>query len=206
MGSATPKQFLPLQDRPVLMWTLDAFHAFDGNMDIVLVLPEAHVSTWEQLCTQHDFAVPHRVAHGGATRTASVRNGLELIDDADVVGVHDGVRPLVNHSTIERAYTTAFQEGAAVPVTPVVSSLRQITAGGNQSVDRSAYRIVQTPQCFRKEILIASYKQLVGHDFSDDATVVENGGHPIHLVEGNPENIKVTTPSDLQLAATLLNR
>ena len=203
MGSDIPKQFLPLRGRPVLMHTIDVFRRTYPDIHIILVLPREQQDYWRQLCGQHDYDVELCVADGGETRFHSVHNGLSLIpDDArGVVGVHDGVRPFVSPEAIRRCYEAAEEFGAVVPVVPVVETVRQVLAdGGSMTVDRNAYRLVQTPQTFDIQLLKKAYGQPFDPFFTDDASVVEAMGHPIKLVEGNNENIKLTNPADLKLA------
>ena len=203
MGSDIPKQFLPLRGRPVLMHTIDVFRRTYPDIHIILVLPREQQDYWRQLCGQHDYDVELCVADGGETRFHSVRNGLSLIpDDArGVVGVHDGVRPFVSPETIRRCFESAEEFGAVVPVVPVVETVRQLLAdGSSMTVDRNAYRLVQTPQTFDIQLLKKAYGQPFDPFFTDDASVVEAMGHPIKLVEGNNENIKLTNPADLKLA------
>ena len=203
MGSDIPKQFLPLRGRPVLMHTIDVFRRTYPDIHIILVLPREQQDYWRQLCGQHDYDVELCVADGGETRFHSVRNGLSLIpDDArGVVGVHDGVRPFVSPETIRRCFEAAEEFGAVVPVVPVVETVRQVLAdGSSMTVDRNAYRLVQTPQTFDIQLLKKAYGQPFDPFFTDDASVVEAMGHPIKLVEGNNENIKLTNPADLKLA------
>ena len=203
MGSDIPKQFLPLRGRPVLMHTIDVFRRTYPDIHIILVLPREQQDYWRQLCGQHDYDVELCVADGGETRFHSVRNGLSQIPDGarGVVGVHDGVRPFVSPETIRRCYVAAEEFGAVVPVVPVVETVRQVLAdGSSMTVDRNAYRLVQTPQTFDIQLLKKAYGQPFDPFFTDDASVVEAMGHPIKLVEGNNENIKLTNPADLKLA------
>lgn len=207
MGSDIPKQFLPLRGRPVLMHTIDVFRRAYPDIHIILVLPREQQDYWRQLCGQHDYDVELCVADGGETRFHSVHNGLSLIpDDArGVVGVHDGVRPFVSPETIRRCFEAAEEFGAVVPVVPVVETVRQVLAdGSSMTVDRNAYRLVQTPQTFDIQLLKKAYGQPFDPFFTDDASVVEAMGYPIKLVEGNNENIKLTNPADLKLAEGMM--
>ena len=205
MGGELPKQFIPIEGRPVLMRTLDTFHAFDPDIEIVLVLPRDHQPYWQELCREYNFSVPHHIADGGATRFHSVQNGLALVDDAEaLVAVHDGVRPFVSHEVIGRCYQEAALHGAVVPVIPVVETVRHLLSEGSETVSRDAYRLVQTPQTFSAALLRRAYEQPFCETFTDDASVVEALGHAVHLVEGNRENIKLTTPFDLTVARALL--
>jgi 2-C-methyl-D-erythritol 4-phosphate cytidylyltransferase len=185
------------------MHTIDVFRRTYPDIHIILVLPREQQDYWRQLCGQHDYDVEVCVADGGETRFHSVRNGLSLIPDnaRGVVGVHDGVRPFVSSETIRRCYESAEEFGAVVPVVPVVETVRQLLAdGSSMTVDRNAYRLVQTPQTFDIQLLKKAYGQPFDPFFTDDASVVEAMGHPIKLVEGNNENIKLTNPADLKLA------
>ena len=205
MGGELPKQFIPVEGRPVLMRTLDAFHAFDSTMEIILVLPRDHQPYWQELCAEYQFAVPHRIADGGATRFHSVQSGLALADEAEaLIAVHDGVRPFVSSEVIEACYREAEAHGAVVPVIPIVETVRHLLPEGSVTVPRDAYRLVQTPQTFRASLLRRAYEQPFCEAFPDDASVVEAVGHVVHLVEGNRENIKLTTPYDLIVAKALV--
>ena len=207
MGSDIPKQFLPIEGIPVLMRTIRRFHEYAPGLGIILVLPTSQQAYWQELCHKYQFDIPCTIADGGETRFHSVSNGLACIpDDAQgVVGVHDGVRPFPAIEVISRCYETARTTGAAIPVVPVVETLRKIEAdGSSQTVPRSEYRLVQTPQTFDIQLLKRAYRQPYSDAFTDDASVVEHLGHGISLVEGNRENIKLTTPFDLQIAPTLI--
>ena len=230
MGGELPKQFIPIEGRPVLMRTLDAFYAYDNSIKIILVLPVDHQTYWKQLCYDYQFAVPHLIANGGATRFHSVQNGLSLVDAPEaLVAVHDGVRPFVSHAVMSRCYHDAASLGAVVPVIPVVETVRQlvkrdgadsdashpeaivhcplsIVNSRSVTVDRNAYRLVQTPQTFRASLLRRAYQQPYCDAFTDDASVVEALGETVHLVEGNRENIKLTTPFDLTVARALVEQ
>jgi 2-C-methyl-D-erythritol 4-phosphate cytidylyltransferase len=206
MGSDIPKQFLPIGGKPVLMRTLERFRAYDTDLKIILVLPEAQQDYWRRLCEQYHFDVKYELANGGQTRFHSVQNGLALIpDDAEgVVGVHDGVRPFPSIDVIRNCYTTARTAKAVIPVIPVVETVRQLENESSVTVPRDKYRLVQTPQTFDIQLLKAANRQPYNDGFTDDASVVESYGHDITLVEGNRENIKITTPYDMKIAEVLL--
>lgn len=205
MGCDLPKQFIPVEGLPVLMRTLETFHTYDAALHIILVLPRDHQAYWHELCRNYTFEVPHRIADGGATRFHSVQNGLALVDAPEaLVAVHDGVRPFVSHDVIGRCLAEAETHGAVVPVVPVVETLRRLTDADSITVPRDAYRLVQTPQTFRASLLRQAYAQPYSDAFTDDASVVEALGHTVHLVEGNRENIKLTTPFDLVIARALV--
>lgn len=219
MGADLPKQFLPIGGRPVLMHTLEAFERAVPGIHLVLVLPADHQPFWNELCQRHAFTLAHTIATGGPTRFHSVLNGLQTIlenetwlaDRADaLVAVHDGVRPFVASEVIRHCFESAREDGAVVPVVPVVETLRQLDSAStgepekSVTVDRSRFRLVQTPQTFQLTLLQQAYEQPFRDAFTDDASVVEALGHPITLVEGNRENIKITTPFDLVVAEALL--
>jgi len=204
MGADIPKQFLPLFGLPLLMHTLKNLHGIDHSMKMILALPIDHLPQWEALCEEHAFHVPHVTVAGGKTRFQSVQNALKAIVDEDLIGVHDGVRPFVSKEVVENCFKAAEQCGAAVPVVPVVQSLRRVDGDLSEAVDRNAFRSVQTPQCFRREVLLEAFANAPHDLFTDDAAVVESNGHSIALVDGSSENIKVTTPLDMRLAELLV--
>ena len=206
MGCDIPKQFLPIGGKPVLMRTLERFRAYDEALQIILVLPEAQQDYWRGLCEQYHFEVEYQLANGGQTRFHSVQNGLALVpDDAEgVVGVHDGVRPFPSIEVIRNCYETASEKKAVIPVIPVVETVRHLEGEQSVTVPRGDYRLVQTPQTFDIQLLKAANRQPYNDGFTDDASVVECYGHEITLVEGNRENIKITTPYDLKIAEVLL--
>ncbi|MDR0694946.1 MAG: 2-C-methyl-D-erythritol 4-phosphate cytidylyltransferase [Prevotellaceae bacterium] len=204
MGAQMPKQFLLLAGMPVLMHAIRQFHCFDPGMPLVVALPPAHISTWTQLCAEHRFTIPHTVTAGGGTRFDSVKKALHALPGTDWIAVHDGVRPLVSPALIARCFETALKHGAAVPVIPLSNSLRMLEAGGNHSVLRENYCIVQTPQIFRARWLKNAYRAPCCPSFTDDASVVEAAGYKIALAEGSRENIKITEPVDLKIAELLV--
>lgn len=206
MGGDIPKQFLPIGGKPVLMRTIDSFVAYDDSMHVIVVLPIDQQDYWKDLCKQYSFTTPHQIANGGETRFHSVKNGLALVPDNGkcVVGVHDGVRPFASKETIGAAYETAAEKGTAIPVTDCVDSIRQVTENGNKAEDRSRFKLVQTPQVFKADLLHTAYKQDFTPMFTDDASVVEFAGHSVTLTKGNRENIKITTPFDLIVAEALI--
>ena len=224
MGSDIPKQFLPVGGLPVLMHTIKRFREYSQEMQIILVLPEAQQDYWHNLCKEYAVDGEYMLANGGETRFHSVKNGLDMIPDnaEGVVGVHDGVRPFPALEVIDRCYKTARETEAVIPVTPVVETLRHIVnvncdnvAVNNAAVNkatvnsitvpRNDYRLVQTPQTFSVSLLKKAYQQPYNDNFTDDASVVEAMGRSITLVEGNRENIKITTPFDLTVAEALFN-
>lgn len=206
MGSDIPKQFLPIGGKPVLMRTLERFREYAEDLQIILVLPKAQQDYWHELCQKYDFKIKYWLANGGETRFHSVQNGLAKIpDDAEgVVGVHDGVRPFPSIDVIRNCYETARTAKAVIPVIPVVETVRHLQGNSSETVPRNDYRLVQTPQTFDIQLLKAANKQPYNDGFTDDASVVEAFGFNITLVEGNRENIKITTPYDLKIAEVLI--
>lgn len=206
MGASIPKQFLPVNGLPILMLTIKRFREYDGSLRIILVLPKEQHEYWNELCKNYHFTDAYAVVEGGETRFHSVRNGLAAIpDDAEgVVGIHDGVRPFPSVEVIRACYETARTAKAVIPVVPVVETVRHIMPGGKtETVDRADYRLVQTPQTFDIQLLKQAYAQPYRDCFTDDASVVESAGHEVTLIEGNRENIKITTPFDLRIARIL---
>ena len=207
MGSDIPKQFLPIGGKPVLMRTLERFREYSPALQIILVLPKAQQEYWKELCEKHNFTVAYQLADGGETRFHSVQHGLALIPDnaEGVVGVHDGVRPFPSIEVIRNCYETARTAKAVIPVIPVVETVRHLdNAPSSHTVPRGEYRLVQTPQTFDIQLLKAANRQSYNDGFTDDASVVEAFGFDVTLVEGNRENIKITTPYDLKIAEVLI--
>lgn len=212
MQTDIPKQFVEIQGKPILMHTIEIFYNFDNFMDLILVIPAHHFDYWNELCKKHNFYIQHSIVAGGDTRFESVRNGLKLVEVNSVVAIHDGVRPLVSHATIERCFQSAELTGAAIPVTDCMESIRRQSGLSSVSEDRNQFKLVQTPQVFETDILKAAYKQTYSTLFTDDASVVESyfaaqnltAQNQITLVEGNRENIKITTKFDLIIADVLL--
>ena len=223
MGGDLPKQFIPMEGKPVLMHTLEAFYRWNASAELILVLPEDHQPYWKMLCQEIGCKAPHRVVNGGATRFHSVRNGLQFLaeemrdgcgakkngtggDERLLVAVHDGVRPFVTSEVISDCFAEAEVSGVAIPVIPVIDSLRETVEGGSRPVDRSRYVAVQTPQVFDMALLWEAYQQPYTEFFTDDASVVEAMGHTVSTVSGNRENIKITTPLDLLVAEVLITQ
>jgi len=206
MGSDIPKQFLPIGGKPVLMRTMERFRDYSPALQIILVLPKLQQNYWIKLCQKHNFTVAYQLADGGETRFHSVQHGLALIPDIaeGVVGVHDGVRPFPSIDVIKNCYETARTKKAVIPVIPVVETVRHLEGETSVTVPRNEYRLVQTPQCFDIQLLKAANRQPYNDGFTDDASVVEAFGFAITLVEGNRENIKITTPYDLKIAEVLI--
>lgn len=208
MGGEIPKQFQLLGGKPVVMVTLERLYSIDPSMQLILVLPTEHIELWKELCREYEFAVPLILTQGGSTRFHSVQNGLAQVDDIDeaLVAVHDGVRPFVAPRVLEECFREAWVNGAAIPMIDVQDSLRHIVGGNGASevVPRDRYRLVQTPQVFKLSLLRRAYEQRFVESFTDDASVVEALGEQVVGIEGNRENIKLTTLFDLMIAKTLI--
>lgn len=207
MGGEIPKQFLPIGGKPVLMRTMERFHEYDPTLKIILVLPKDQQELWQELCQKHDFKIMHQVANGGETRFQSSKNGLALIPDEDegVVAIHDGVRPFVSTDVIERCFDAARDDFAAIPVVPVTDTLRYIDRGHGHNVLRDHFRSVQTPQCFDISLAKQAFDQPYRETFTDDASVIESLGCQVTMVEGNRQNLKLTTPFDMMIAELLIH-
>lgn len=204
MGDSIPKQFMLLNNLPVLMHTLKKFNDADENFNLVLILPKNKkiLSNWCQLCKKYDFTLPHRIAYGGRTRFHSVKNGLELIEDNSLVAIHDGVRPLVSTKLINQAINLIDKNGV-IPTIKITDSIRRTTRKSSFSITRDSLLAIQTPQCFNSKEIKKAYKQKYDILFSDDAAVFEKYGGKIKLITGEKQNIKITTYFDLKLAEFL---
>ena len=203
MGADLPKQFIPINGMPILMRTIKAFYDFDNKIQIILVIPISHQIYWLDLCEEYNFEIKHRLAKGGDTRFHSVQNGLELVEEG-IAAVHDGVRPFVSQEMIKKCFKDAKTHQAVIPVVDSVDSMRQLDANGKSKIiDRSAIKLVQTPQVFDVELLKKAYKVEYNKSFTDDASVVEAMGTEIYLTQGEMTNIKVTTPFDLKVGELL---
>ena len=204
MGSQVPKQFLPLQGKPVLWHTITAFLTAFADVKIILVLPADHIEKGQAVVKAVTGSERVQITTGGETRFQSVKNGLKLVSAGSVVFVHDGVRCLVEPALIQRCYATAIEKGNAIPAIAAIDSIRIETDNGNQVMDRNKVRIIQTPQTFRAELLLKAFEQVYDPGFTDEATVVEKAGVAICLVEGESTNIKITQPVDLLVAEKIL--
>ncbi|MCH7409141.1 2-C-methyl-D-erythritol 4-phosphate cytidylyltransferase [Belliella sp. DSM 111904] len=208
MGAPMPKQYLLLNDQPVLMHTLRKFAHAEPEVKLILVIPENDFDLWSELCEKHNFQIPHHLVAGGKSRFQSVRNGLKAIEGEEgLVAIHDGVRPFVNASVINESYTVAASQGSAVAVIALKDSVRKLLDDGKSVYqERQYFRLVQTPQTFQLAKIKKAFEITELHTFTDDATVYEHQGWQVTLIAGNPENIKLTTPEDLDYAAFLLSR
>ncbi len=206
MGSTMPKQFLELAGKPVLYHTISAFVAAYPDMQVVLVVPEAHFEPARQVLACFDTPPPVTLIQGGETRFHSVKNGLQQVQGKSVVFVHDGVRPLLTTALIRHCYEQTLLHGNAIPVTDMKDSVREVNGEGNKARNREQFRIIQTPQTFLSEQLLPAFELPYDPLFTDEATVVERMGHRIHLVQGEERNIKITRPLDLVIAHALLGK
>lgn len=206
MGASIPKQFLCLNGLPLLMHTLNAFYSILPKPEIYLALPQTEHSSWAKLCNEYSFQVPHTVIAGGDTRFHSVKNGLSAIQGDGLVAIHDGVRPLVSSLLLERCYSVAEQEGNAIPALRPVESIRFGDELNSRKENREQVWLVQTPQVFNLKQITECYKLEWQPHFTDDASVAEANGYRIRIVEGERDNIKITTPIDLTIANVILER
>jgi 2-C-methyl-D-erythritol 4-phosphate cytidylyltransferase len=205
MGGAVPKQFLKLSGKPILVHTLQRFLEFDPEMALVVVLSPAHRDLWAEMLKSAQLPTGIEVAKGGNTRFESVKNGLTMMGDVELIGIHDAVRPLVSVQTLERCYESARLKGSGIPVTEVEETIRMVREDGNsEHLDRVILRRVQTPQVFGADQIRRAYNRPYHPSFTDDASVYESCCGQVNLVPGNAENIKITTSTDLMLAALLL--
>ncbi|MDW8330224.1 MAG: 2-C-methyl-D-erythritol 4-phosphate cytidylyltransferase [Cyclobacteriaceae bacterium] len=202
--SHLPKQFLEVAGLPVLMHTLHAFNRYSSTVQIILVLPEDDFGLWKDLCQRYDFQLPHRLQAGGETRFQSVKKGLEQVPGNSLVCIHDGVRPLVHENLIAASFRLAAIHGSAVAAVRLKESIRMIDQDKTQALDRSRFRLIQTPQTFQSDLIKKAYQVKEDSSLTDDASVAERAGHTISLFEGSYENIKITTAEDLVIADALL--
>jgi len=208
MGSVVSKQYLPIGGKPVLMHTLEVFAASQPDILQILVLPADDFFFWKELCLQYDFSVPHQVVAGGNSRFQSVKNGLDSLPfDEGLVAIHDGVRPFVKKDVILHSFAEAEKSGSAIAVVDLKDSLRKVGEDGKSTFqERQYFRLVQTPQTFQIVKIRQAFQVAEMPKFTDDATVYEHQGWQVSLIPGNPENIKITTPEDLEYAEFLLSR
>ena len=212
MKSQEPKQFLLLKGRPVLMWSILDFVMACPEVNVVTVLPASHIGRWEELCVKHALDIPQKIVKGGITRFHSVRTARKVITDGAIVAIHDGVRPLISQDLIRTMFGKMQACRALVPVLPVTDTLKSLTrdASGNiiptgePDPDRSRVYGAQTPQMFLSEEIKAAYGLPFDTSYTDDASVAAKYGIPLSYIEGERNNIKLTTPEDLSLAEFLI--
>ncbi|MCK5846322.1 MAG: 2-C-methyl-D-erythritol 4-phosphate cytidylyltransferase [Bacteroidales bacterium] len=204
METVIPKQFIPIAGKPVIMHTIQTFRDYDPKLEIIIALPDAHVSLWKDLCSEFKFDIEHQIVRGGKERFFSVKNALERVPNDAIVLIHDGVRPLVSIKTIDRVREKTIDKGNAIPYIPSPDSLRVLNDNGSKAVDRSKYIRIQTPQGFLAKDIKEAYNGEYKSTFTDDASVLESLGKTIELVLGNNRNIKITQPIDLVIAESLI--
>ncbi len=205
MGSETPKQFLELNGKPILMHTIKKFKDLLPGSILKVVLPKSHKDFWLSLCQLHSFSIEHDIVEGGSTRFQSVKLGLDSIATNDgIVAIHDGVRPFVSNESILQSFSIAATHGNAIVSVPMKDSIRMLDGDENCAVDRSAYRSIQTPQTFQLALIKKAFETAELPIFTDDASVLEHAGHNIILIDGTYENIKITTPEDILFGEALL--
>ncbi len=206
MNTGIPKQFLKLGSLPVLMHSLRVFYEYSHAIGIILVLQESEIERWNILCRKYNFKVPHRITAGGSSRFQSVKNGLSLIGPKGLVAIHDGVRPLVEKEIIAASFKIAAIHGSAIAAVRLKESIRETDKDKTKAVDRSRFRVIQTPQTFKVPLIRKAYEREEDEEFTDDASVAEKAGLTISLFEGSYSNIKITTAEDLILAKALLKK
>lgn len=204
MQTETPKQFLTISNKPILLHTIEKFYQFSNDINIIVVLPKPYIEFWKSLCNKYDCKIQHKIVEGGKARFFSVKNGLAHVSKNGLVAVHDGVRPLVSNQTLQNVFEKARENRNAIPVISINESVRKIENNNSIPMLRHNLRLVQTPQCFQSNLLLEAYEQEFRDSFTDDATVVEALGEKINIVEGNYENIKITRPVDLKFAEAFL--
>lgn len=203
MGTGIPKQFLLLAGKPVLVHTIGLFLRFDPLMEIVLVLSPPYLKTWKEISGKYPWLSDVIIAPGGETRFHSVKNGLALLDEKRIIGVHDAVRPLASVKLLKRCYDQAAKTGNALPAIEMKESVRRVEGNKNHPLNRDSLKIIQTPQVFKGELLKKAFLADYSEEFTDEASVVEKLGIEINLVEGEPNNIKITSPEDMRWAECL---
>jgi 2-C-methyl-D-erythritol 4-phosphate cytidylyltransferase len=204
MGRNVPKQFIKLADKPILIHTLERFYSFNPSVELIITLPDEWISYWQELLINFQCDIPHQVISGGKERYHSIKNALNFCHGTYIL-IHDGVRPFVSNETLANCFSEVISKGQVIPIVPIKESIREITINGDsKSVMRKNYCLVQTPQCFKREVLQQAYENPYKESITDDASLVELAGFHIHLIEGNEENIKITTAMDLLIAEQLL--
>lgn len=204
INNTVPKQFIEINGKPIIAYTISRFFEFNPNITICIAVHADYIETLNVILKTYFPGKNIKVTTGGKTRFHSVKNALNLIDTNNaVIGIHDAARPFVSVDTIKRCYQTAEEKGNATPAIQVNESLREVRDNNNKAVQRTNYRIIQTPQCFKSSLIKSAFEQDYSDEFTDDASVLEKAGHSIVLVEGNTENIKITYPSDLIIAQYL---
>ena len=204
MKGDVPKQFMQLGDKPVILYSVEAFQAYDPSLEIILVIHSDYIALWKQLAAEFKISIFYQVVPGGETRFDSVKNGLELVKDDGLVAIHDAARPLINADFIGSLFIAASTFGSAIPVLPVSDTIRVIDGDTSHQHDRTFLRAVQTPQIFKVSEIQRAYTQPYQLTFTDDGSVMEAAGFPVHLTEGRTENIKITHLQDIAVAEVLM--
>lgn len=207
MESEIPKQFLSLSGRPILMRTIEKFSSILPDAELIVVMNRAEFKRWNDLCTEHNCCVDHKIVEGGATRFYSVKNGVNATNkNSDIIMIHDGVRPLIDKTLIENTIKAVSSSGVAIPAVDVIDSLREYYNGESKVVNRSNFKLIQTPQVFESSIIRKSYDVEDNIAFTDDATVAEHSGYRVTMCAGSRNNIKITTPIDIIFGELLLSK
>ena len=206
MKGDVPKQFMLLNGKPIIQYSVEAFYLFDPSIQIILVIHPGFMTHWEKLCLEFKISIPHKVVPGGKTRFDSVKNGLNLIDEEGFVAIHDAARPVISANFIEHLFSEAEINGSAMPGVSLNDTIRMIDGDTSHQLDRTFLRAMQTPQVFKVSELKRAYTQSFQPIFTDDASVMQSAGFPLHLTEGRPANIKITHKQDIDLAEVLLKR
>lgn len=205
MGAQIPKQFIELSGLPIIFHTIKNYYSFDPSLNFVVTLPPNEIDRFTELIDQHKIEISIKIAEGGTTRFQSVKNGLQLVEGNGVVAIHDAVRPFVTETLLKNCFQTAADKGNAIAAVTLKESIREVGPDEkNRAVDRTKYRIMQTPQCFQIPLIKKAFDAEEKKSFTDDATVLEAAGYEINLVEGDYQNIKITTPEDLIIAESIL--
>ncbi len=204
MGSEIPKQFLLLNGKPILMHTIETFVNAIDDIGVIIVLPENQVDFWNSLCVKYNFCLPHNVVFGGEERYYSVENGLATIQGKGVVAIHDGVRPFVSKQNINNSFIKAKELKAVALAVPLKDSIREVHGDESKALIRSNYQLIQTPQVFDIDLLKKAFELPYQASFTDDASVVEAYGNKVHLIQGDYNNIKITSPEDLVFGEAIL--
>ncbi len=204
MGSLIPKQFLLLQNKPILQHTLEKFYSTGIFDSIIIVLPKSERKNWEKLIAEYKITVPHTIVDGGSSRYESVKNGLRIVESDGLIAIHDGVRPFVTTDLIKRCMNELIQNSNAIPSVSLSDTIRKVDGDSSKIIDRESLKAIQTPQCFHTALLKSAYELSDDGTMTDDAAVFEKAGNKIRLIDGDPSNIKITVPNDLARAEAML--
>ena len=204
MKKSTPKQFLLVNKKPILLYSLQKFSTAYKNIKLIVVLPKEHINVWKQLCDNYSINIKHTIISGGKTRFHSVKNALDSLENKKgLIAIHDAVRPFLSNSLIKKTFVESRKKSCAVPVVNLDSSIRKVSKSKNINIERSTLKLVQTPQCFDLPLIKKAYKQKYIPSFTDDATVLEKSGYNINLIKGEENNFKITYPHDIERAESL---